>query len=299
MSDQAAQLRAQMETTTGTPSQGVRTAKVIAVASGKGGVGKSNFCVNFGLGLAKQGVRVLVLDTDVGFANIEVLLNVTPSHSLSDVLGGRALADIVERSPYGLSFISGGNGLFDRAAFADSDYRKIIAELSSLSAMYDVVLLDCSAGVNEVSRKLVGASDEMILVVTPEPTAMTDAYALMKMLMHKSVLPSTRIVINRSRSFSDAKSCANTLISVCTRFLSLDIQTLGYILEDAAVSEAVMRQVPVVEYAANCRASVCYRQIASNFIRQDVKTPRIGVSGFFDRLLRNRLIGGHEGGYSA
>lgn len=295
MSDQASQLRTQM----GTGSSGatgvtreMKTAKVIAVASGKGGVGKSNFCVNFGMSLAQYGIRVLVLDTDVGFANVEVLLNVTPSHSLLDILEGRALPDIVEHSQYGLSFISGGNGLFDRNALEDADYQKLIVELRKLSDMYDVVLLDCSAGVTEVSLQLVAASDELVVVATPEPTAMTDAYALMKMFMNKFPLPSTRIVINRANSFADAKRSANTLMGVCNRFLSMNVEVLGYILEDSAVSEAVMRQVPVVAYAANSRASSCYRQIASNFVRHDVKTPRVGVSGFFERLLRNRLAGG-------
>ncbi|WAH35387.1 P-loop NTPase [Alicyclobacillus dauci] len=303
MNDQASRLRAQMglsETVNVAPSARSTTAKVIAVGSGKGGVGKSNFCVNFGLSLAQSGIRVLIMDTDVGFANIEVLLNVTPSHTLLDAISGRSLSDVVEHSPYGLSFISGGNGLFDTTSLEDEDFRRLLADLNKLSGMYDVVLLDCGAGVSEISRQLVAASDELILVTTPEPTSMTDAYAFMKLLVHRSALPHTRVVVNRAPSFSVAKRAAETLIGVTTRFLDVRIDTLGYILEDTAVSEAVMRQVPVLEHAVNSRAASCYRQVANNFVRHDVRTPRVGLSGFFERLLRNRSRGGGRGsGHSA
>ncbi|GMA61548.1 AAA family ATPase [Alicyclobacillus fastidiosus] len=303
MNDQAARLRARMQSVLGeSPTRDAqpRQAKVIAVGSGKGGVGKSNFCVNFGLALARQGVRVLVMDTDVGFANIEVLLNVTPSHNLLDVLSGRRLADIVEHSPYGLSFISGGNGLFDSSALSMDDYRRLLNELRGLCTMYDLVLLDCGAGVNEVSHQLIAASDELILVTTPEPTSMTDAYAFMKFLVHRSGLPTTRVVVNRAMTFAAAKRSADTLMGVTTRFLDVRIETLGYILEDATVSEAVMRQVPVIQHAGGSRASSCYLQVAANFVRHDVKTPRVGVSGFFDRLLGSRLRkGGRDSGHSA
>jgi flagellar biosynthesis protein FlhG len=301
MSDQASRLRARMGIRESTHVNGeVSHAKIIAVGSGKGGVGKSNFCVNFALALSRHGIRVLIVDTDVGFANIEVLLNVTPSHSLLDMLSGRRLEDIVEHSPYGLSFISGGNGVFDSSVMADEDFRRLLDELKKVSSMYDIVLLDCGAGVNEVSRQLVAASDELILVTTPEPTSMTDAYAFMKLLVHRASVPSTKVVINRAHSFADAKRSAQTLMSVSTRFLQIQIDTLGYILEDARVSEAVMKQIPLFEYASNSRASSCYSQLASNFVRHDARTPRIGVSGFFERLLGGRKRGGgQDNGHSA
>ncbi|GEO24828.1 site-determining protein [Alicyclobacillus acidoterrestris] len=303
MNDQAARLRARMQHAPG-DSLDARlresVAKVIAVGSGKGGVGKSNFCVNFGMGLAREGVRVLIMDTDVGFANIEVLLNVTPSHSLLDALSGRRLSDIVEHSVYGLSFISGGNGLFDSSTLSVEDYGSLLAQLHELSVLYDIVLLDCGAGVNEVSRQLISASDELILVTTPEPTSMTDAYAFMKLLVQRSVLPPTRVVVNRASSFAAAKRSAETLMSVTTRFLDVNIEALGYILEDAVVSEAVMRQVPVVAHAEKSRAASCYLQVATNFVRRDVVTPRVGVSGFFERLLGLRARkGGRDSGHSA
>lgn len=301
MSDQAERLRAQMGTIDSKSSRSVeKLSKVIAVASGKGGVGKSNFCVNFGLALSQLGMKVLIMDTDVGFANIEVLLNVAPSHSLLDVLAGRHLSDIVEHSPYGLSFISGGNGLFETSAFSSEDYERMLEELTKLSGMYDIVLLDCCAGVNEISRQLVAACDELILVTTPEPTSMTDAYSFMKLLVHKSTLPSTRLVVNRAQTFAVAKRSADTLASVSTRFLDASIHTLGYILEDSAVSESVMKQVPVLLNASHSKATSCYRQIATNFVRQNVATPRVGVAGFFERLLRNRLLGGgRDSGHTA
>lgn len=299
MLDQAAQLRTQMEmlflnTEENTTSEktSFKPVKVVAVASGKGGVGKSNFCVNFGLALAEQGVRVLILDADVGFANVEVLLNLSPSHSLLDVLEGRHLTDIVEHSPYGLSFISGGNGLFDHMLMSSEDYGRLIWELGKLSDMYDVVLMDCAAGVNEVSLRLVEASDQLVLVTTPEPTAMADAYALLKLLVRRLVTPSPQIVVNRAQNFTEAKQSVERLSRVSSRFLDVQLDTLGFILEDPSVSQAVMRQVPVLHYAVKSKASSCYRQLASNFLHRDVQTPSLGVPGFFDRLLKGRLLGG-------
>lgn len=300
MNDQASRLRAQMGVRKADAADHQVSTKVIAVGSGKGGVGKSNFCVNFSLALAQQGIRVLIIDTDVGFANIEVLLNVTPSHSLLDVLAGYSLANIVQHSSSGLSFISGGNGLFDNSALAERDVSRILSELSLVSTMYDLVLLDCGAGTSEVSRQLVSACDELILVTTPEPTSMTDAYAFMKLLSNRVTLPLTRVVINRALKFADAKRSADTLIGVAARFLDVNIETLGYILEDTSVSDAVMRQVPVLQYATASRAAACYRQIAVNFLKHDVLTPRVGVSKFFERLLRiGRHGGGRGSGYSA
>ncbi len=267
-------------------------AKVVAVASGKGGVGKSNFCVNFGIALAQQGVRVLILDADVGFANVEVLLNISPSHSLLDVLEGRHLNDIVEYSPYGLAFISGGNGLFDHLLMSSDDHARLVWELGKLSQMYDVVLLDCAAGVNEVSIRLVAAADQLVLVTTPEPTAMADAYAFMKLLTRRLITPAPQVVVNRAQSFTEAKQSVDRLTRVTSRFLDVHLETLGYILEDPSVSQAVMRQVPVLHHAANSKAASCYRQIASNFLRKDLQTPSLGMSGFFDRLLKSRLFGG-------
>lgn len=302
MTDQASLLRERMSGAQILMGNGraVQMAKMIAVGSGKGGVGKSNFCVNFALALSQKGVRVLVIDTDVGFANVEVLVNVNPSHSLLDVLKGRRLADLVEHAPSGLSFISGGNGLFSLSNVNEQDFDLLLRELHQVCSMYDIVLLDCAAGFTEVSRQVVGASDELIMVTTPEPTAMTDAYAFMKLLIQHNALPSTKILINRASTFTHAKQAADTLMNVATKFLLTDLGVLGYILEDATVGEAVMRQIPVLNYAFGSRVSSCYLQVASNFVRQDVRTPKAGITGFFDRLLRmRRLSGKSDNGHSA
>lgn len=290
MTDQASLLRAKMGGVQPLSDFESRdgNARIIAVGSGKGGVGKSNFCVNFGLALVRQGVKVLVIDTDVGFANVEVLLNVTPRHSLVDVLHGRKMVDLVEQTPSGLAFISGGNGLFEPTTFNDTDFGFLIEELHSVCSMFDVVLLDCSAGLTEVSRQIVFASDELILVTTPEPTAMTDAYAFMKMLIQHKELPPTRVLINRATTFTDARQAAETLIKVAIKFLSAELGVLGYILEDSMVGEAVMKQIPLLSYAVRSKSASCYEQVALNFLRQDLRTPKTGITGFFDRLLKLR-----------
>lgn len=290
MTDQASLLREKITGIRSVDGQGNsdKVAKMIAVGSGKGGVGKSNFCVNFGLALVRQDMKVLVIDTDIGFANVEVLMNVNPAHSLIDALHGKKMTELVEKAPSGLSFISGGNGLFEPSSYNEHDFAFLVQELRNVCSMYDVVLLDCSAGLTEVSRQVVFASDELILVTTPEPTAMTDAYAFLKMMIQRDELPSTRVLINRAATFTHARQAAETLLKVATKFLATELGVLGYILEDPVVGEAVMRQVPVLDFAARSKVTSCYEQVAANYLRKNIDTPKLGFTGFFNRLLRMR-----------
>ena len=299
MSDQAAELRARMAKTR--VEEPVKLAKVIAVASGKGGVGKSNFCVNFGLVLKQLGFRPIIIDTDVGFANVEVLLGVRPSHSIVDVLAGSDIWDVLQETPYGLPFLSAGNGLTDIHSFSETDISRLISSLRDLQSKFDIILIDSGAGMGSQTGRLLGAADELVLVTTPEPTSITDAYALLKMLAIQERVPSTKLVVNRAAHLSIAKQAAEKLSLVAERFLNQRLSVLGYILEDDALVEAVMAQRPLLAHAPNSKSARCYRQVGDNYLRTEATVPRLGINAFLQRIFSRKADSGGDvdAGHSA
>lgn len=287
MLDQAASLRERMLNMQSKFPASNKVSRVISVASGKGGVGKSNFCVNFALSLQKAGFKPIVVDTDIGFANIEVLLDVHPIQNMFDLLHGAQIWDIVQTSPSGLPFLSAGSGLMDIHNLSDQDMEIIIGQMKRLSERFDVILLDSGAGMGIQLGHLVGASDELIMLTTPEPTAITDAYALMKMLRMKGQLPPVRLVVNRAPRVVDAKQTAEKLRLAASRFLELEMDVLGYILEDEAVVRAVMNQRPLLLDAPHSKASRCVTQIVENYLRFG-QVQRSGLVGFLEKLFLRR-----------
>jgi flagellar biosynthesis protein FlhG len=297
MADQASVLRNRMSVS----DQLLRQTKapmetrVIAVASGKGGVGKSNFCINFALALMEKGFTPIVIDTDVGFANVEVLLGTRPSYSLLDVLEGTSVWDVIHNSPTGLPFLSAGNGMTDIHSLTEQELDKMMGALRALHERYNVIILDSGAGMGARVSRLIGAADELILITTPEPTSITDAYALVKMLSTRDELPPTRLVVNRAMKISDAKIAADKLTKVTERFLSHRLDVLGFILEDEEMKNAVMRQYPLYYAAPNSRAARCFAQLSTNYVRMKEETPRFGLTGFLHRLFGKRTIAGSGG----
>lgn len=293
MADQASELRSRMNGySQALRAKGTSETRVIAVASGKGGVGKSNFCINFALALMEQGYAPIVIDTDVGFANVEVLLGARPTFSLLDVLEGASVWDVIHQSPAGLPFLSAGNGMTDIHSLTEQQLDKMMVALKALHERYNIIILDSGAGMGARVSRLVGAADELMLVTTPEPTSITDAYALIKMLSTRDELPPTRLIINRAMKLSDAKLAAEKLTKVTERFLSHRLDVLGFILEDEAMKHAVMRQHPLFYAAPNSRAARCFAQLSTNYVRMSKETPRFGLSGFIHRLFGRRASSG-------
>jgi flagellar biosynthesis protein FlhG len=297
MKDQASGLREKMQFVGNHPENGdIPGSRVIAVASGKGGVGKSNFCVNFALALSNSGYRPIVIDTDVGFANVEVLLGTSPAHTILDVLNGMNIWEVIQHSPWGLSFLSAGQGLTDIHSLTNDDVELLVAALAKLQDRYDVILLDSGAGMGSHAGRLVVAADELIMVTTPEPTSITDAYAFLKMLASRGVLPKTHLIVNRAHDIADARATGVKLQMVTERFLQLQTDILGYILEDDAVVRSVMRQQPLYYTFPNSRASRCFNQVVKNFSssKSNPAENNQGLRGFFSRLLRRNSPSGGE-----
>ncbi|MBX6394186.1 MAG: P-loop NTPase [Alicyclobacillaceae bacterium] len=259
--DQAADLRQRVARKSNTRES--LKMKTLAVTSGKGGVGKSNLAVNLALAAQEAGLQTLVLDADVGFANVDVLLGRRSERTIVDLTrAGVGVRDVIQTGPVGIRWISGGTALTQWLQLSKEEAILCLEKLQELEEEIDWVIVDTGAGLNEYTLQLLTAVGEILLVTTPEPTAMADAYALVKVLVKR--LPTVRIgvVVNRCRSFAEGLETSNRLAAVSKTFLDYQLKVAGYVLEDPALGKAVLRQTPVLLGAPKSRASQCIRQIA-------------------------------------
>lgn len=287
MADQAQALRELVRQASGRKAD----TKVLTVTSGKGGVGKSNFTLNFALALQSRGLKVVVFDADFGMANIDVLMGTSPAYNLSHLLRReRTIWEILCQGYGGLEYIAGGSGVFDLLRLSEPDFAYVVHQLGKLNGYADYVLLDTGAGLSRETAKLIASSDETILVTTPEPTALTDAYALVKMVYLSERHSRFRLVVNRAQNEREARQTAERIRTVARTFLDLDLPELGYIPDDPSVGQAVKRQTPF--YAAYPRgpASRALDLLADRFLENSGSKEDIpesgGVRQFFQQLFR-------------
>ncbi len=284
--DQASRLRQLIER-----NQGVgKGARVVSVASGKGGTGKSVLAVNLAVALRRMGQRVLVLDCDFGLANVDLMLGASARRNLAHVLSGEIMInDAVQEGVEGVRFLSGGSGvealvhMHEKAAAAMTD------SLLQLEQDADIILLDTGAGVNDTVMRLIQASHESVIITTPEPTALMDAYALLKRLnLMGTRLPALRLVINRVENSREAQETLRALPSLAMRFLNLNIEPLGSIAFDPSVPSAIKRQTPLLLAYPGSAAARDIQKIAQLFMGIQA-TPRTGLSSFFRRFLAKEV----------
>jgi flagellar biosynthesis protein FlhG len=283
MHDQAEQLRERLQR-----NVRPRPTRLITVTSGKGGVGKSNFSLNFALGLLERGQKVIVLDVDLGLANLDVLLGISPKKHLLHLLEpGQSVWDIIERGPNGLEFIAGGSGFTQILQFDDGKLDQFFRQLEDLQGYADTIFLDTGAGISQESMRFMLSSDEIILVTTPEPTAITDAYAVIKMLHTQNPQAKIRLVINRVTSQSEGRNTANKLAMVAKRFLNMDISTLGFVPDDPHVSKAVKQQRPFLLTYPHSQASRGIRELVEAYLGSSATiapNENGGLRGFLTKL---------------
>ncbi|MDQ0206325.1 MinD/ParA family protein [Alkalicoccobacillus murimartini] len=278
--DQAESLRRRMNKTV--------HARIIAVASGKGGVGKSNLVVNTALGLNNIGHRTLILDMDSGMGNIDVIMGVQPSYHLIDMIKNRlAVWDVIESTSYGVSYIAGGSGLSDMAQFSQADMSYFQQQLQSLSHHFDYIFLDLGAGVTEESLQLLSAADDLIIVTTPEPTALTDAYSLLKQLTRLPDKPLIFAVANQTDSEKEGAHTLANLSQVAKQFLQLEIVKLGCVPHDRVVSRAVKAQIPYSVYQTKSKVSMATTKIMHSYLSfKKEEWDTVQKTPFFQRLSR-------------
>ncbi|MGG4453680.1 MinD/ParA family protein [Brevibacillus porteri] len=282
MRDQAEQLRERM-----LQNKKTRPTRLVTVTSGKGGVGKSNFSLNFGLGLIEKGHKAVLFDLDLGLANLDVLMGITPKKHLFHLLEpDTTVWDIIEHGPGGLEFIAGGSGFTQIMQLDDDKLDRLFSHLDPLQGYADTIIFDTGAGFSKESMRFMLSSDEVILVTTPEPPAITDAYAVIKMLHARNPAVSIRLVINRASSEREGKMTADKLAMVSKRFLNMDIQSLGYVSDDPYVSKAVKLQRPFLLTYPQSQAARSIRNLVERYLDSPVTSDASvsGLKGFLAKL---------------
>lgn len=244
-----------------------KKARVISISSGKGGVGKTNFAINLSIALSRKGYKVVILDADIGLGNVEILTGCNISGNISEViLEGKGIDQLISEGPEGVKFIAGGSGLRELALINRSNIELIFKELSKLQAMFDYVLIDTGAGISNTVLDFALSTNQIIVVSTPEPTSIMDAYILIKSLYLKKYSGQIRLVTNMVKNAKEAFETYERINSVAYEFLEINIDYLGYISKDEIVSKSVREQVPFLINYPNKRVSNQVENIAENLI---------------------------------
>jgi flagellar biosynthesis protein FlhG len=289
--DQAARLRKLVaELRSGRPGARItRTlvpTRVIAVTSGKGGVGKTNITTNLALALAQRKQRVLVLDADLGLANVDVAMGLLPRYNLSHVLRGEMeLEEIITTGPLGVSIIASGSGVRELANLSDSARARLLESLAGLKADYDFLLIDTSAGLGRNVLGFVLAADEVLVVTTPEPTAFVDAYSMIKVIFQENPDACVRLVLNMVQNETEARDVSDKLTVLVHRLLGAAITPLGYVLRDERVGEAVREQTPLLILYPGSPAARCVHSLAAHLTNGRQGAPSSDLRGFFSRVV--------------
>jgi flagellar biosynthesis protein FlhG len=231
------------------PMAAARSTRVIAVSSGKGGVGKTSFAANVAISLQRRRKKVLVIDADLGLANIDIILGLRPEAHLGDVIhGGKTLEDILMRGPGGIHILPASSGLEEMAALSEGDRMLLTERLGALDGRYDIVLIDTSAGISSNVIYFNLAAQASIVVVTPEPTSRTDAYAFIKVLFLNHARKRFEVLVNQAATETEGRAVYQNLLEVADRHLGdVSLGYLGCLRRDPKVAEAVRRQQAVIE----------------------------------------------------
>ncbi|HOJ09605.1 MAG TPA: MinD/ParA family protein [Clostridiales bacterium] len=264
-----------------------KTARTIAFTSGKGGVGKSNIAVNTAIALSKLDYKVALIDADLGLANVDVILGLSLKFSLADIMRNNLnITEVLSEGPCGIKFISGGSGVEELTKLNGEDLERFINNIGILDNLFDIILIDTGAGLSDSVLSFVMAANEVIIVTTPDPTAIMDAYALIKAIAARDNEKNINIIVNRADSIKEANGVLEKLILVSRKFLGIEISPLGFILYDDAIVRAVKLQQPFLLSSPNSQASRFVRDIALNLVEYRKYIPNLKSSGVKDFIKR-------------
>lgn len=292
--DQANELRKKLEQM----KEEMPAARVIAVTSGKGGVGKTSIAVNLALQLQEAGKKVVILDADFGLANVEVMLGIRPQYNLADLIfHNMAIEDIITKGPKEIGFISGGSGVQDLVNLDKEKLKRLIAKLVKLDNLYDVIIIDTGAGISNSVIEFVLSSPEVLLVVTTEPTSITDAYSLLKAVNRKKEFnreqSAIKVITNRVESADEGEEIYNKINIVASKFLNIQLEYLGYVPQDKKMAGAVIEQTPIVIGEPDSEAALQIKNICNKMLDIPVEEKKkMGIAKVLLNFIKSKKNNG-------
>ncbi|MBQ8013113.1 MAG: MinD/ParA family protein [Treponema sp.] len=278
MEDQAQELKEMMSNN--------RKTRIIAITSGKGGVGKSNLSVNMAIAYAQQGKKVILIDGDLGMANVNVLMNIVPQYNLMQVINKqKTMQEIITDTEFGIKFIAGANG-FSKIANLTVDELDYFAKQFAMLGNADIIIIDTGAGIANNVLQFVAAADEVYVVTTPEPTAITDAYGIIKIITTELVDRETNIklLVNRVHSADEGKRISERIINIAAQFLNYKVDYIGFVYDDPVVQASVIRQKPFIVVNPTSKPAQCIKHIVGRIEKSDNGNAE-GVSNFLKKFL--------------
>lgn len=281
MEDQAQELKQMMSSNHKT--------RIIAITSGKGGVGKSNIAVNMAIAYAQSGKKVILIDGDMGMANVNVLMNIVPQYNLMQVINKqKTMQEIITDTEFGIKFIAGANGFSKIANLTVEELDYFAKQFMNLGNA-DIIIIDTGAGIANNVLQFVAACDEVYVVTTPEPTAITDAYGIIKIITTEFVDRETNIklLVNRVNSADEGKRISERIINIVAQFLNKKVDYIGFVYDDRVVQASVIRQKPFIVVNPTSKPSQCIKHIIGR-IEKDETVSSEGVSTFLKKFLRKK-----------
>lgn len=283
MNDQAESLRKIMDKA----SDVEKVSKVISVVSGKGGVGKSNFSINFAIGLAQTGKKVVLIDLDIGMANVDILMGISSKYNIVDMIEHEmTIWDIMEEGPENVHYISGGSGFTTLFKLDRVRFERFLTQLEALEKKFDFIIFDMGAGVSEDSLQFILSSHEAIVVTTPEPTSITDAYAMLKYITSQNKDLPCSLLVNRADSDKEGKVSGENFQRVVKQFLHKEVTVLGYLPTDSLVVKAVKRQKPFLLLDPSGKSSIAIKKIIKTYLGENTVDEKPLLTSFIGRFKR-------------
>jgi flagellar biosynthesis protein FlhG len=291
MEEQAEELRELMKDDvvakkTSETERGGHKTRIIAITSGKGGVGKTNVAVNMAIAYAQIGRKVILIDGDLGMANVNVLLNVVPTYNLMHVINKKkTMKEIILDTEFGIKFIAGANGFSKIANLSVEELGDFAKQFSSLETA-DIIIIDTGAGIANNVLQFVAAADEVYVVTTPEPTAITDAYGIIKIITTEIVdhQVNLKLLVNRVHSADEGKRISERIITIVGQFLGYKVDYIGFVYDDPVVQASVIRQKPFLVVNPTSKPAMCIKHIVGR-IEKTEPAENEGVSNFLRKFL--------------
>jgi flagellar biosynthesis protein FlhG len=262
--------------------------QVLSVTSGKGGVGKTSMVTNLAVRMARRGRRVLVIDADLGLANVDILFGIAPRWNLTHVLAGeKRVDDVLVAGPAGVHVLPAPTGVQEVTQLSDEQKWLLLGEMDALEDRFDTVIIDTGAGIGSNVLYFASAANDVLVVSNPEPTALTDAYAAIKVLSQKCGVKKFKLLVNSVANEAAAREVYEKLGQVADRFLRISLEYVGHVVRDENVNRAILAQKPLVELYPSSPAARCVAAVADRLMGEPAPRPDGGLKFLWRKLFRD------------